>query len=78
MDRQHNGQKIDRQHNGQKMDRQHNGQKMDRQHNGQKKKYKGNTTFDLQNITQKIKDRVTQTDSITFVSIVQPSFLQFT
>ena len=51
--------KDEGQHNGQKMkDRQHNGQKMkDRQHNGQKKKGK-RTNNDLQNITQKTKDRV--------------------
>ena len=62
-DRQHNGQKKkDRQHNGQKKkDRQHNGQKKkDRQHNGQKKKDK-RTNNDIQNITHKTKDRVTQT-----------------
>ena len=53
--------KKDRQHNGQKKkDRQHNGQKKkDRQHNGQKKKDK-RTNNDLQNITQKIKDRATR------------------
>ena len=34
--------------------------KKDREHNGQKKKYK-RTNYGLQNITQKIKDRVTRT-----------------
>ena len=34
--------------------------KKDRQHNDQTKKYKG-TNNDLQNITQKIKDRATRT-----------------
>ena len=34
--------------------------KKDKQHNGQKKKYK-RTNDDLQNITYKTKDRVTQT-----------------
>ena len=38
----------------------------DRQHNGQKKRKKGQTTIynDLQNITQKTKDRVTRTHVI--------------
>ena len=34
--------------------------KKDRQHNGQKKKYKS-TNIDLQSITHKTKDQVTQT-----------------
>ena len=34
--------------------------KKDRQHNGQKKKYK-RTNNDIQNITNKTKDRVTRT-----------------
>ena len=58
-DRQHLGQKKDRQHIGQQ-DRQHIGQKKDRQHIGQKKKDK-KTSSNLQNTTQKIKDRVART-----------------
>ena len=51
----------DRQHNGQKKkDRQHNGQKKkDRQHNGQKK-MDNRTNNDLQNTTQKTKERATR------------------
>ena len=55
--RQYNGQKKNRQHNGQKKNRQHNGQKKNRQHNGQKTKKDKITNNDLQNTTQKTKDR---------------------
>ena len=57
--RQHNGQKKNRQHNGQKKkNRQHNGQKnKNRQYNGQKKNKDKMTNNDLQNTTQKTKDR---------------------
>ena len=43
--------------------------KKDRQHNVQNKKDKG-THNDLQNITQKTKDRVTRTPLKTLVSLV--------
>ena len=49
--------KKNRQHNGQKKNRQHNGQKKNRQHNGQKTKKDKITNNDLQNTTQKTKDR---------------------
>ena len=40
-----------------KKNRQHNGQKKNRQHNGQKTKKDKITNNDLQNTTQKTKDR---------------------
>ena len=49
--------KKNRQHNSQKKNRQHNGQKKNRQHNGQKTKKDKITNNDLQNTTQKTKDR---------------------
>ena len=50
--------KKNRQYNGQKKNRQHNGQKnKNRQYNGQKKNKDKMTNNDLQNTTQKTKDR---------------------
>jgi len=51
-----------------KKNRQHNGQNKNRQHNGQKQKYKM-TNSDLQNITDKTKDRTTRIALKTHVLI---------
>ena len=59
-----------------KKDRKHNGQKKDKQHNDQKKRDR-RPNNNLQNTTQKTKDRVTRTPLKTGVNSGAPEGSQF-